>query len=1584
MARQAHELSARKAAQEADRLKAEREVRALTLYALQMREMLEGERPYPVVDMNPLPPAPAPAPAPSINSDPSFRASRGEMGVLEGEADYLLRHQDHTSPASAPAPAPPVSSDATFVALKGEANVLLEQQQNILLHEQAEAAAAAPVPAPAPSLSSDVSFRALKSEVDELLAQQQQQQQQQHPPAPAQSPAPALPAIVQPVQEASTDVRVDATHSLSKAARVEATLSRLQESIRPAVDEAMSSGEDSILTRVNAMQQWLLTAQLAWRDENEENESLLRNIRLLADRCKAVAIQNMALRSVNEQLAECVRKRDERQAELEAIAVSDRKILIQRCISEQHDREKEHLLLEKARAEKEEKDKHLTSVLRSEMELKDRVRRHDMDVEDVKREARATETRLRGEIEAMSSGHGEEVARLKAAHAEELRQLQEQYRDAEMEREALHEIVEEERESHQTLSSAHREREQLLLRDRTTAQEAERRRVSLLRKELAGATAHAKLLMTDRTRLFEALNAAEERNQKQQRELEALSQGLRHKRKSLDYHESALLTAKRVMGEILSGVKGMEEEMTAMRGHRARLTAALAAESDNLALIKKACSRIPSLIQEAVSGATLPAFRHASKAVAELVAVSTSLEAQRNHISQAAAKGLRRHQRVVTQHTRSTQSLARARRVGRETQLEISRLAEALSSAEYQAGEWETRHRELSQKCREAEGRGEELEKVGVRLRGVVGGLEERLRSSEQQVTAVGAVLATTQADLKKALVSGAVHAKAELDARQLCDSLSRELESTKAALQKQLEDQAQHLNGRISGLEQTCDALYADKQLVEQEREGLRRKLRLLQRRFTKHKAVTDAALERSAMASRAAHTEKRVYGDLLMQQTEYANRLHGNILESRIGYADLMGAVSTLGERMKGEVEVVEGKRAAYKRSVEEERARLEGTIESLVGDTSRISRDAAALGKQLCGVLNAVVEALATFPKRGHQWSDFSSSQHPVYKLIGDLTRAVELCCGAETQQLCDYADQTGTTVTFQQEAHAPSALLALHSRGVPAAEEEAKTWAQAFLEHGERLLADKEEELGALQGRYDELRDALDSKVKYIHLVHGLLGDLGEPLVLLRENLELDESHFEDPAVVQMAADKLSSALHTHKDAHGDKHADSAAEAEEVLSLARVWAQLHSINERMHRYRDDLRAVVSDMHNSTASRLQREMALDERLHALDSDYHADEDLQHELDAFQDLNAGTDTGVGGVKVSLDSKFHGMLERGAALQRRSSQTMSMGKLVSLMMEAAEASLETECAHNLKLGECIAAEIKKRRAGDSVIRQLQEEVESLKEEKQYLAHLRENLEYQLEGQDRHMALMRDSRSASAASPSFTESKSNDPDLVVPLEDAVTFGAGASDALGATIVAGVSDTMIGAGASPGFTSRRTEKEFHRIKAELRKERLRAEKLQGQLLKTEQERASFHGLSKAKTEEIEGLREDIVALVGKVQQGEQALLRRTGMYEAAIAQVEKLSVRATKEKRSRKGMEEVMRGLDLHLAASGVGGGVSPLRPSRKFASSSRKRRGATETSRSPGRSPARSSASATGIAALGTLMRSRDHEDVSP
>ena len=148
---------------------------------------------------------------------------------------------------------------------------------------------------------------------------------------------------------------------------------------------------------------------------------------------------------------------------------------------------------------------------------------------------------------------------------------------------------------------------------------------------------------------------------------------------------------------------------------------------------------------------------------------------------------------------------------------------------------------------------------------------------------------------------------------------------------------------------------------------------------------------------------------------------------------------------------------------------------------------------------------------------------------------------------------------------------------------------------------------------------------------------------------------------------------------------------------------------------------------------------------------------------------------------------------------------TMSLGQLVSLMMEAAEASLATECAHNLKLGECIASEIKKRRAGDATVRRLQEEIESLKEEKQYLAHMRETLEYQLESQDMHMTLLRSSRSSPTPSSPAQETKTGEVDLTVSLDnDSVARGSTAADWIGkdtSTIVAGLSN-------------QRAEREFH--------------------------------------------------------------------------------------------------------------------------------------------------------------------------
>ena len=176
-----------------------------------------------------------------------------------------------------------------------------------------------------------------------------------------------------------------------------------------------------------------------------------------------------------------------------------------------------------------------------------------------------------------------------------------------------------------------------------------------------------------------------------------------------------------------------------------------------------------------------------------------------------------------------------------------------------------------------------------------------------------------------------------------------------------------------------------------------------------------------------------------------------------------------------------------------------------------------------------------------------------------------------------------------------------------------------------------------------------------KEKYVHLVSSLLGDLGEPLALLRDNLELPDDHFEeDPDIVKNAETKLNSVLNVHSDIVAN------TDNVEVHSLAKMWAHLHAINDRMHQYRDDLRAVVADMQNSTVSRLKKEMALDARLHALDKDYHADEELEHELDAFKALNSenGNKLYVGDdsihdsdLNASYSPHHKGVIERGAAL---------------------------------------------------------------------------------------------------------------------------------------------------------------------------------------------------------------------------------------------------------------------------------------------------------------------------------------------
>jgi hypothetical protein len=1558
----------------------EREMRALALYAMQMREMLEGSGSFPVVDMNPYTGPYSPVQPQPVQQQPvQAAAAAAAVNVMNiqniqnnssssisnsGSSVTNISNNIQNSSSSSSSSSSSVT-DISTNNINNNASLLRETIINLDNHGHGDGNHS----------------HHHHQDVDNIVISHHSPYQAHHhqQPVPHHSGGLSLSELM---------AEVDA--SVHSATDLNDILTALLEHQHPALSRALNEG---VLARVNSMQSWLLQAQLAWTEENNENESLLGNIRMLADRCKQVAIQNAALKGVTEQLVGGLKGEREARREAQAVAQNDRRLLLQRCVEQQQEVERGRAILQRLATEKEERDKHLDTVHKSELALKDRIRRHDLELDDVKTEARRKFDRAQVQAEALlevtQAEHRQEVSDVRAAakaaalevetrhsavlaeletqhsavlaeleirqsaalaevkaatlemearnsavlaeletqhsaalaEVEERREkevqcLQEQLHHTGMEMDAMEEIIAEERAQHHT----HTEQQGEALRKEVSvavlSREQERQRREILEKEAAAANAQVTILLTDKERLHAALQSSEARAEALQSELSKTSSGLKEKRKSLDYHESALLSSWNAMRSVKDDVIALEHHEQESRQERQQLLAKLAVGADLVSTSAQVCERVPQAVRLAVGSHTLPALRVATTMVQDLAMLCHSLEDQRSRLAAAAVGSARTNATLLSKQrqkhaqfvsVRAREEFLKKRVLELEASLaeSMAKTAQTQTEAEY----WRGRHVAVSTSKQESDEALVALTQEAMALGAAKTGLADKLATATQELAAVNTGLAVTRAELKLTLL----RLSESTVTHQVLEKSMNQMQADNAVEVKLLRMKISECTDNLAETEQQKAALQQRHERLENKHIALNHRAKRLVEGSQHNHQVLLSQLHQSEV-------QRSILSELLQQAASRSRRINSVRDNRNARSAQREDDLSQLAARAQKEVDKVERIRALAQQEREESDARQEEALRKVTTERDAAQRDLRAL--------SAVVISLA------EQFSTVATDLSGV-----SLVRWDDLFTPAITAlQGMDSALQQGVRTVAESNlfslvvgpygmddsdaaAH-PSQKLAALGEKWPALMASVQKWASKGFDLTESKFREKDDAIAALEAQQAKVEASLAERNSYIALVNRLLQAVDEPLCLLRANLEMAEKGEDDlqqdADATSAAEKKLAEVVFAHSNEYGTTHTGNGAE---VRSLASLWAHLHVIDGRMHDLRDQLRHVCSDMERSTATRIKQEWSLDQRIHALDNDYHTDDALQHELDALHfngvdndDEDAvssisglGLGTGVGGNHDTTSSA-----QNNNHRDARGRPTVSMGKLVSLMMEAAETSLATECTHNLKLGECLTKEIKKRRQVELAKKDAEDVVQALREEKQYLEHLRDNLEHQLE---RDRSMMHDTSAAdfsrnyhnhTSGMNMVGESKQHDADGDVT----ALLDASRSIAKGANL-----DSQ-----DPSYFIHRSERDFKRLQAELRKARVACETLKGDVARLGHDKSALRGSCVAKDEEIEGLRRDLVTLASRANKGDRALAERTALYEAALAQVEKMSVKAAKEKHNRKGMEEVVRGLDLQLSS----------------------------------------------------------------
>ena len=1197
------------------------------------------------------------------------------------------------------------------------------------------------------------------------------------------------------------DVGIGVEHSISKAHRLEKELHHLVTALQPAVG-AMLDAE--VLEHLNGIHSFLLKSHIARGAEKAENVSLLSNIRLLADRCKRLAVSNVATKNVANKLARRVETLTEEKEEVIKVLKKDRAALADRCLLHQGKEETQHLLVEKLKREDEDKRERIDSLLAQNTEFRDKLRH------------------VRSEHEDEVKEHCEEITKLKAQVAELI-----------MENQALEEIVEE------TQSHSERHSEAWEIRHSAELERSAKERAQaeldmrFLTHEAAAASKHSQLLLSDKTRMASQLQDLNVENGRLRLELNNLKGALEQKLETLDQHSAALSSSTRIVSDILHQAQDIHDNLKPVKDKAAEFTSLMSDSGEVTVRLNRACEEANAVL-ESTKLSSVPVSRDASSCLISLKGLCKKLDNALEIVSLQTRKGVERHQHAMANLYRTRTALVAAR--GRE-RAAVQQTEQVRATFEKEISIMKLAHDQLTQAHDSLR---DEHEMTVARLEMARAKNAELVdKMAAQRVEMTGVQQSSELITRMHAQSSSDLHLKKAELVRTIKDHMALGRKYTDAqtlfgaaqATIKHLEDQLAHTTLKLS---QTQDKLRHSKAMTASS-EHRRRELLVEARR---RNALMEAQMDRLTL-------EKSIGLDLLAQRSQYCRRLeelrrhraawdHENqvILEKVL--SGTSAGISALEERIGG----------------------LAEEIKQLGNDLHHTRLQAKSFGE---GVLGVVRRSGAGLHELAQKIVRVKENAHGPYLDTHDIANEFMAAMRNVDSSLLELyespSDPNGGTVEAGEQAQGirwgsdlwravggPSSevvqsALQAHHDGL----DEAEGWVCDVLTEIDLAMEAREARVVELVGNLETTEVKLLHSTQYSEEVRTLLHGLQEPLEMVYTGMHI-------------SSDRASRAYEEAKEGLDDSPypvaTGHAGAGEELLQLSKLRAGLGLVIDQADSYRRDMLKALKDIQASTASRVKRELALDKRLQSLDANIEDSADMQL-LDVDLDSQSRRDT--------------------SAMEARNGSVISFGELMVKMMEAAEKSLETEAAHNLKLGECITREAQKRHDADTAVSEMKEALEEVTEEKKYLLHMRDQLEARLDGQGVHMDFLR--RSGRSGS---VESKSADMDVS---KTNLTIDVDSEELY-----------------SPQ-KARVLSRQLLQDKNELQNEKVLNARLQGQMDKTKKEYDSLQNEAAKMSAEVESLRADVVTLVDKLQKSESHLMTKTEMYESAMKKVEQLSLRA---------------------------------------------------------------------------------------
>ena len=1422
----------------------DREAQALALYSMQMRELLENQQGmYPSFDMNPHPPPPVAVAPPPVQMPPPQQYQQMSMPSQQ-QQQQLVSGMPASAVQHIPAPFPQTvhnvvdnrtvdsshhdtaNNTTNNVTSNVDNSVHTETVQNDSSHHDTitnvtNVTYAAPAPAYIKEHHTHHDHHAHTKLHKIIHSRSDHSDEGAHPPA---APLPVFHVTDLP------DVRVGVDHSISKAQRLEKRLDHLINELQPPTGEML---DNEVLEHLNSIHSFLLKSHIARGAEKVENESLLQNIRLLADRCKSLAITNVATNNVAKKLANRVETLSEEKEAMAEMLKKDRATLLDRCMIHKGKEEMQRLMVEKLARDSEDKQVQIETLLAREQETSAKLKR------------------VRGE-------HEEEVReQQEIVSKQEVRLL-----ELAAENQALEEMVEEAQSHHEQHSEALISKHAIAL-DKAAKElaQAESNR-EFLAHEASAASKHVQLLLADKTRLASQLQDVNCENSILKMKLNELQEGLQEKKKALEQHSAALLSSGYLVSGILHQTQELCDELQPVKEKSTEFTSTCSLVKERL---EKACEEA-TVVLRSTQSSTFPVMRDASSFLVDLKDLCKELDQTCKLVTSQARSGMERYQHMMATLTRTRAQLVSSR--GREKALKDqmammkSTLEEELSTAKHSLGqelidvntkleEWRSKHDTLHQEYQLTLARLEmsRIKNDELVAKMVVQNKEMTvMQQSHDQIRRMHAHsssgLHLKTAELEQSLKAYMLLTKQHKDAQTLFGASQDTI--------RELEEKIAHLTVQLA---QTEDKLEHSKAMTA----SSEHRRRSFDTESKRHEALMAGQMDRLAL-------EKSIAQDLLAQQSQYCRKLE-ELRRHRAAW--------DRENQLKLEKVLEDG--AAGMTALEDRLGDYQEEIEQLSDELFDTRLKAKSFGegvlsmvKKLGAGLHGLARATLGTTDKGQSPSlgvdtqaaanEFMAALHNVDTSILELFAPTNDKEGEAKEGEGEGEGQaTKWDWAFWQSVDGLSeeevrSALQVHHEGL----EEAKTWVCDVFANVDHTVATNEANMDELANILAVTNEKFSHCSQYLSIVRKELHELQEPLTLTQDRMHIAESKVANAYVEAQSA--LENSLLSLA-------GEVSPTGEELELLSRLRAGLGLVNQQADVYRKDLLKILTDMQMSTASRLKQEFALDKHIHSLDAAYREDTDLERELHVFDFLDdlSSDDNQVEGqegdntVLLGVKQKIKGLRKDGSA--------MSFGELMVKMLDAAERSLETEATHNLKLGECITREVQKRREAEGTVVDLKEALEEVTEEKKYLLHVRDHLEASMEGQDVHVDLLRRDRSS-------WESKTGDTpevNLTVDVNSAELYSPQKARVLNRQLI--------------------------QDKNELRNERILSARLQGQLDKTNNEYHSLQSEAAKMSTEVESLRADVVTLVEKLQRSESNLMTRTDMYENAMKKVEKLSLSA---------------------------------------------------------------------------------------